>query len=141
MQKSGEAIPAGGIEFKLTDSDDLVVFNNSVTKVGAIIEAERKKKPGFSVCYHKVVENPEKLSEFKLEQTHKVVFVPSLEAETLTQNSVACKVDEPTKWNTHAVRLMWMVRVTQKGLQAIGPRAYSKVEMVLPPGHACQISD
>ena len=76
------------------------------------------------MCYHKITaNNTAKPTEFTMERTHNVAFIVASEVDALTQNSVAAKMPEPEKrWNTHAVQILWMVRLTQKGLQAIGPR-------------------
>ena len=138
-----ETPPDNSIEFSLTDSESLVVYNNCVTTIGAILQVERLKKPDLAPCYHKVIDNEADSRAFTLQQTHRIVFVPAGESN-VTASNVALKAAGPKdlsggleqNWSSHLTRLMWKVRLTNKGVQAITPAVYTVVESVIPPGSA-----
>ena len=110
---------------------------------GDVIQAERKKKPNIEICYHKIQEGDSgDPSKFSLAQTHRVTFIPKDAAEgTPNQSNLCAKAASVDNWTTHAMVILWQVRWTLRGLQAIAPRVYLTKEVVLAPGTACQLSN
>ena len=75
--------------------------------------------------------------KFKLTTTHNVVFVPTPDdSKDASVNSVGCKEKLET-WTSETLEVLWAVRWTVKGLQAIKPEIRLKQKVTLPPGRAC----
>ena len=72
--KPEEELKDNMVEFKLSSSDDMHVFNSKVTSIGATIGEAAKKKPDVAVCYHTKTVDVQAPGRFKLALTHRVAF-------------------------------------------------------------------
>ena len=145
LLKTEEAKDDAHIQFQLKSPEDLVVLNSSVMTLGQVVSEERTKKPGANVMYHTLTVDESDPSKFTLSVTHRVVFVPSADSYAATESSInqtnICKKAPPAEWDTHCMCVIWQTRWNAKGLQAVAPRVYTKVDMPIKAGQACQLND
>ena len=131
------------LEFKLEDHNTMVVMGSCVMKLQDIVQQQRKTKPQSCICYHQMDFEKDDETKFKCRQTHKVVFMAKdVNAESdaaLTVNNIGAKAGQLHVWETHAMCVLWQVRWSVKGLQAMCPRVYTTKDIVLQPGQACQL--
>ena len=76
--KDAQQLPENSVELAFKSHRDLVLLNGSAQSLGVVLAEMRAKKPDAKICYHKINE-AEKLSEFSLTVTHRVIFQSKLE--------------------------------------------------------------
>jgi hypothetical protein len=64
------------IPFTLKDADSLVIFNNTVTTVGQLLNKRREMDPTCALNYHKITDKPAGGvgPSFTLTNSHSIVF-------------------------------------------------------------------
>ena len=77
--------------------------------------------------------------KFKIEPEIQIGFVPKEEQGDATINNIGTKEGVPS-WNNSVTSIIWHVRWTQKGLQAIKPCVHLKGGLLLGPGRACKLA-
>ena len=81
--------------------------------------------------------------KFKLTTTHNVAFVPTADdSKDASVNNVGPRMLRSAgygleTWTSETLEVLWAVRWTVKGLQAIKPEIRLKQNVTLPPGRAC----
>ena len=129
------------LEFKLENQDDMVLLNNIPISVGKALERQRESKPDAQICYHKTNIDMTDPSKMTFQQTHHVVFENTIDgkvAETSNAN-FAAKEEYQTWAASDAVRIIWAVRWTAKGLQPIKPVLVLQGSCVVAPGRCLYI--
>ena len=131
------------ILYGLKDDGDTVVFNGHIASLGKVVADQRSKKPDAAVCYHSIALDMNDPKKFKLTTTHNVVFVPTPDdSKDASVNNVGPRMLRSTgygleTWTSETLEVLWAVRWTVKGLQAIKPEIRLKQNVTLPPGKAC----
>ena len=142
LLKSEEVPAENMLEYQLESSNDLVVVNTAVQTLGDVFKAERQKNSTFSICYHKVVDEPtaEDPHKFVVKQTHRIcVCLKKGDDVKLSQANFAGSCGQYDWSGSHCSQRRWQVRVTNKGLQVVAPRVYLTYDVHLAPGRACLI--
>jgi hypothetical protein len=142
--KEPDANPETHISLSLVDSSTRVVLDNKVKTLGVVVQEKRKSDPSPKVMYHRMEDVPGgSLGSFRLEMVNEVLFglleqdVPkdSMDGKELLINRVGALI--PTHyWRSHCLDIIWAMKWTPTGLQAVRPVVCLTQGAVLPPGHA-----
>ena len=138
--------------FKLTDAGEQVFIDGKLLTLSAVVAQKRAISPlSVSICYHEIKESPkpDDASWFTLEQKHTVFFqvadLPSKKEArgqddniTLPVMHLAGTIDSAS-WATTASRIIWAVKWTARGLQAVRPIVALVQEVRLPPQSAVEL--
>ena len=133
-------VPEGGLEFKITDPETLVVVDNVPVPIVKALLHKKETNPDVKLCYHKVEWDTSKPEACTFEVTHRVAFVPAKdEAKKVVATNFACK-ESFDFWNNAATIVLWYCRWTLKGLQPVKPAVFLRGELTLEAGQACKFS-
>ena len=108
------------IEYKLEDHSTLVIYNSTVTTLGALFFERLKVEPNCQLSYydHEVLAKP---GDLKLVMKHKVVCVKKDSAVEPCQSNVGMFLPFDIWSGSPLVKVLWVVRWTQKGLMPVRP--------------------
>ena len=152
----GEVNADQAFPFQLHSSGDQIIHGNTLTTVGEVVQAERKKNPECKVAYHEIKELVEasKVGSFGLQTTHPVCFVAN--GNTVQQEGGDQKDKEDTEgqgplinrvaalipkqcWQTHCTEVLWYTKWNSAGLTPIRPVVVIKADLVVPAGKALSL--
>ena len=139
----GSDTPENVHQFNISSQDDLVVLNGIVMDVGTVIRDQRATRPDAQLCYHSIKVDEDDPLKFLIEATRNVIFVPKNEGLTdkdINCHNIAVKEKDMNVWNSGAMKTLWVVRWTPKGLLPIKPSVHLTGLLKLSPGKACHCS-
>ena len=118
------------------------MLNNVVCDLGKVVNEQKVKNPGVTICYHTMKLDETDPKHFECTQTHKISFIPNADQDEkhVSYNSIAIKEDLK-HWESDVIQLLWVVRWTAKGLMCVKPAIFLKGELAIPPGRACLVSN
>jgi hypothetical protein len=141
----------------LTNSEDLVLFNNTLTTIGAVYHAQRSKDPKCAINSFKVIGLDEATGKFTLEKETHIVFQPAgnqtvqqqseegqegQEGEATsvtTAQGSAGSLAPANSWEGPHTKLLWSVRWKAKGLMPIRPQICMLEAGILAPGRGLSL--
>ena len=119
LVKGTDAAPENSLEFKVTSSDDLVVLDNVVATLGAIMEKQWRSKPDQKINYHEIARDTADPLKFTINQTHRVCFVLTESPTEVTKHNIASKISFDKWKESKAVRVLFHMKVGAKDMRAI----------------------
>ena len=127
------------VEFKLKDSDDIVVVNGVIMSMPVVVQEKMKTDASPIISYHTLVMTPGAAGSFTLEQTHRVVYLKKEgtgdNVGTDLQSTIGAKLGF-SYWDSPVSVILWVVRWTAKGLMPVKPVVYSSGSSVLASGRS-----
>ena len=127
------------VEFKLNDSDDIVVVNGVIMSMLDVAQGNMKTDASPIISYHTLVMTPGAAGSFTLEQTHRVVY-PKNEGTgdnvgTDLQSTIGAKLGL-SYWSSPVSVILWAARWTAKGVMPVKPVVYLSGSPVLASGRS-----
>ena len=130
------------VEFLLGDDETMVVLNNVLVTVGWVVGEKRKQVPAAKVAYHTMEDKAGSAGGFVLQQKHNVCWVNKADedgaGDAVNQSNIAGKL-APAEWGTAAIKVVWIVRWTTKGLMPARPAVYLVGKTALSTGRALSL--
>lgn len=123
------------LQFVLSNQDDMVFMDNVCQPLSKVLAAMRAKKPDCKVCYHTLDETSSSAA-FSLTSTHNVFFVGKADETALGKHNVGWAL---LKNLGPALRVVWHVRWTTKGLSPIKPSIHFVGPITVPEQNAVQL--
>ena len=133
--------------YHLKTCDDMVMHNNKLLQLKAVVAEQRKRNPEARIAYHSISEIPskDKLS-FGVKQEIEVFFVPAGssaseggKSEPVSQSSIAGLLPPTVFDGSHCAVKLWAVKWAANGLVPIRPAVFSKMHCDIPAGQALSL--
>ena len=148
---SKELNPETDFPFNPRDYHELVLLNNKVLTLGAVIEAKQQENPTMAkLAYHELIAAPTSSIPgfFEIKPLSCAQVFARMQPVTLEDNGEVTKgvtstigsTIQLTHWTADRMKIIWQVKWMQKGLMPVCPRVILTFNAKLDVGMAVMLS-
>ena len=141
--------PQTDIVFNPQDYHELVLMNNKITSLGALVQAKLQENPTQAkLCYHEIISTPTSAIPgfFEIKQTHAVfarVQAIQLEADAASIKGNMSTIGSTIpvhQWISDRMKIRWQVKWMKKGLMPVCPKVILTFNAEIDVGMAVMLS-